>query len=42
MKFKRFLIMGASVLTLSVCGRVLADETQGTYVRMAELEVDPA
>jgi len=32
--------MGASVLTLSVCGRVLADETQGPYVRMAELEVD--
>src|SRR5438128_11017053 len=34
--------MGASVLTLSVCGRLLADETQGPYVRMAELEVDSA
>ena len=41
MEVTQFLIMGASVLTLSVCGPVLADETQGPYVRIAELEVDP-
>ena len=41
MEVKQFLIMGASVLTLSVCGPVLADEAQGPYVRIAELEVDP-
>ena len=41
MEVKQFLIMGASVLTLSVCGPVFADETQGPYVRIAELEVDP-
>ena len=41
MEVKQFLIMGASVLTLSVCGPVLADETQGPYVRLAEPEVDP-
>ena len=40
MEVKQFLIMGASVLTLSVCRPVLADETQGPYVRIAELEVD--
>ena len=41
MDVKQFLTMGASVLTLSLCGPVLADETQGPYVRIAELEVDP-
>ena len=41
MDVKQFLIMGASVLILSLCGHVLADETQGPYVRIAELEVDP-
>ena len=35
MDVKQFLIMGASVLTLSLCGPVLADETQGPYVRIA-------
>ena len=42
MKARQFLIMGVSVVTLSLCGRVLADETQDLYVRIAELEVDPA
>ena len=42
MDVKQFLIMGASVLTLSLCGPVLAGETQGPYVRIAEREVDPA
>ncbi len=42
MNLKQLLIIGASVLTSSVCGRALAEETQGRYVRIAELEVDPA
>ena len=42
MNFKKFLIMGASVVTLSLCGRAIADEEQLLYVRIAELEVDPA
>jgi quinol monooxygenase YgiN len=42
MKIRQFLIVGASMVTLSLCGRVLAAETQDLYVRIAELEVDPA
>ena len=42
MNIKQFLIVGASVLTSSLCGRSLAEERQGQYVRIAELEVDPA
>ncbi len=42
MDLKQLLIIGASVLTSSLCGRLLADETPGPYVRIAELEVDPA
>ena len=42
MNAKRFLILGASVLTLSLCGSTLAEEMQGRYVRLAELEIDPA
>ena len=42
MNVKQFLIICASVLTSSLCGRLLAEERQGQYVRIAELEVDPA
>ena len=42
MNAKRFLILGASVLTLSLCGSTLAEEMQGRYVRLPELEIDPA
>jgi quinol monooxygenase YgiN len=42
MNLNQLLIIGASVLTSSVCGRALAEETQGRHVRIAELEVDPA
>lgn len=42
MDAKQFLIFGASVLTLFLCGPALAEETQGQYVRLAELEIDPA
>ena len=42
MNAKQFLILIASVLTLSLCGGALAKEMQGRYVRLAELEIDPA
>jgi len=42
MNGKQFLIIGASVLMSSLSGRALAEERQGPYVRIAELEVDPA
>ena len=42
MNAKQFLILGASVLMLSLCGAALAEEIQGRYVRLAELEIDPA
>ncbi|MEH2321279.1 putative quinol monooxygenase [Nostoc sp.] len=45
MKARRFLIPGASVLTLCLlcaCGRAPAEQTQGRMVRLAELEIDPA
>ena len=42
MNVKQFLILGASVLTSALYGRSLAEERQGQYVRVAELEVDPA
>ena len=42
MNGQQFLILGASVLMSSLCGRSLAEERQGQYVRIAELEVDPA
>ncbi len=42
MNAKQFLILGASALTLSLCGPLFAQEARGPYVRMAELEIDPA
>ena len=41
MNIKQLLIIGASVLTPSLCGCAHAAEMQGPYVRIAELEVDP-
>ena len=41
MDAKQFLIFGASVLTLFLCGPVLAGQGQGQYVRLAEIEIDP-
>ena len=37
-----FVLMGASVLTLSLSGHVPADEPKVPYARIAELEIDPA
>jgi quinol monooxygenase YgiN len=42
MNAKQFLFIGASMLMSSLGGRALAEERQGPYVRIAELEVDPA
>ena len=42
MNITHLLLIGASVLTSSLCERALAEETQVPYVRIAELEVDPA
>jgi quinol monooxygenase YgiN len=42
MNAKQFFIFGASVLTLCLCGPARAEEAQGPYVRLAELEIDPA
>jgi quinol monooxygenase YgiN len=42
MKVRQVLILGVSIVALSLCGRVHADATQDPYVRIAELEVDPA
>ena len=42
MNVQQFLILVASVLTLSPCGSALTQEMQVPYVRIAELEIDPA
>ena len=42
MNVKQLLIIGASVLTPSLCRCAHAAATQGPYVRLAELEIDPA
>jgi quinol monooxygenase YgiN len=38
---KQLLVPGASVLASSLGGRAVADAAQDTYVRVAEIEVDP-
>jgi hypothetical protein len=42
MNAKQFLIFGASVLTVCVCQPGFADEARRPFVRLAELEIDPA
>jgi quinol monooxygenase YgiN len=42
MNAKQFLILAASVLASSVCGVSVAQEPQGQYVQVAEIEIDPA
>src|SRR3954467_12599173 len=42
MNIKQLLIIGASVLTSSLCEGSLAEQAQEPYVRIAELEVDRA
>ncbi len=42
MNTKRFFILGASVLVSALGGPAVAQETQGQYVQVAEIEIDPA
>src|SRR5688572_10503773 len=42
MKIKQLLILGASLLAISLPPLAVAQETRGLYVRLAELEIDPA
>ena len=42
MNAKRYLVLGAFVLTSSLGGGVHADELQRPYVRVAQIELDPA
>jgi quinol monooxygenase YgiN len=42
MNAKQLLIMGASALALCPSGQASAEETQGPYVRVADIEIDPS
>jgi quinol monooxygenase YgiN len=42
MNAKQLLILGASMLASSLSGPTVAEERQGQYVQMAEIEIDPA
>ena len=40
MDAKQLLFLAASLVAGSACGEVIAQETQGPYVQLAEIEVD--
>jgi quinol monooxygenase YgiN len=42
MKGRRYLVLGASMLTSVAAAKVHADELQRPYVRVAHIEIDPA
>jgi quinol monooxygenase YgiN len=42
MNIRQILFIGASVLALGLGGVAAAQETQGQYVQIAEIEIDPA
>ena len=42
MNAKQLLVLGASFLASSLPGLVVAEEIQGQYVQVAEIEIDPA
>jgi hypothetical protein len=42
MNAKQLLVLGAPLLTDLFGGRALAQQPQGQYVQLAEIEVDPA
>jgi quinol monooxygenase YgiN len=42
MNTKQLLILVASVVASFPCGRAVAQQTQGQYVQVAEIEIDPA
>jgi quinol monooxygenase YgiN len=42
MNAKQLLILGASMLASPLSGHAVAEERQGQYVQVAEIEIDPA
>jgi quinol monooxygenase YgiN len=40
MDAKQLVFLGASLVAASACGQAIAQETQGPYVQVAEIEVD--
>jgi quinol monooxygenase YgiN len=42
MNIKPLLVVAASVLVSLLCGPAVAQEMQGQYVQLAEIEIDPA
>ena len=42
MNIRPLFIICASLLALFVCGSAVAEESKGQFVRLAELEIDPA
>src|ERR671913_174290 len=42
MNARQLLVLGASVLASSLAGSAVADRMQEPYVRVAEIEIDPA
>jgi quinol monooxygenase YgiN len=42
MKIKQLFVLGASLLAISLSPLAVGQETRGPYVRLAELEIDPA
>lgn len=42
MNLKQLVLFGASALTLGLNGTALSDESPGPFVRVAELDIDPA
>ena len=42
MNIRQLLLVGISLLASAVCGAAVAQEMQGQYVQIAEIEIDPA
>ncbi|MBR0810092.1 antibiotic biosynthesis monooxygenase [Bradyrhizobium diazoefficiens] len=42
MNTKQLLILGASMLASTLGGSAIAQEAQGRYIQLAEIEIDPA
>jgi quinol monooxygenase YgiN len=42
MNARQLLFLGASVMAATLSGHVRAEEAQGQYVQLAEIEIDPA
>lgn len=42
MNTRQLMLLGASVFAAAACGVAIAQEMQGQYVQIAEIEIDPA